>query len=217
MKKYAVLFTAIIILMVPFSVAANMSSLGPTGLISIPTADTTGQNSLQVGYLYDNGDGEGYGGNSLILFSYGYNESIEAGLSYRPPADLDEIKAHLKIRLLQEDGQGYSPALAFGAVGKNPYIAASKNVGSLLAGMRLHLGYGLGDLGGVFVGMEKSLNSLSITEKNYHLPLTTVMAEYGGGGFNFGLNFEVTPQINVGAHLANFRNLVLGVQAFHSF
>ncbi len=216
MKRYAALFTAMIFLLVTLQVEANMSSLGATGLISIPTADTTEQNSLQVGYLYNNGDGEGYGGNSVILFSYGYNESIEAGLSYRPPADLDEIKAHLKIRLLQE-GEGYSPALAFGAVGKNPYIAASKNIGSLLAGMRLHLGYGLGDLGGVFVGLEKSLNSFSITEKNYHLPLTTVMAEYGGGGFNFGLNFEVTPQINVKAHLANFRNLVLGVQAFHSF
>lgn len=217
MKKYAALVTAMIILLATFSVEANMSSLGATGLISIPTADTTRQNSLQVGYLYNNGNSEDYGGNSVILFSYGYNESIEAGLSYRPPANLAELKAHLKIRLFQEDRQGYSPALAFGAVGKNPYIAASKNIDSVLAGLRLHLGYGLGELGGVFAGLEKSFNPLSITAKNYRLPATTLVAEYSGAGLNFGFNFEVTPQISVGAHLTNFRNLVLGVQAFHSF
>lgn len=218
MKKILLTSLLLLMLFISCSVSANTSLWGPTGLITIPTADILGHNALGLAYYFKGGaEPLGKINRNAILLNYGYNHKIEGGLTYLPPADFSELIAHLKVRIIEEIADDYLPSLAVGIIGKSPYFVASKSVGSQFSGFRLHLGYGLSDLGGIFIGAEKVLNAFSITDRDFHLPLTTLMAEYSDKKFNLGLSFEITPTIRAKTHLAHFKNLVIGAEMVHSF
>lgn len=192
--------TAMVALCFSMGVAAGTTVKGPSGLLTLPTADSLAAGELSVAYHLDDGKGVG----SVV---YGLTPSIEAGLLTGPRDS--QVGIHAKAVLSQEDTN--LPGVAVGLCDDSLYMVASKRLAS--ASVRGHVGVGTGEYDGIFLGVSKMLNSVTVDSglKTSGMPATLLAVEYVKGGFNIGADVLLSPQVRVKVAAEDLKHVILGV------
>lgn len=204
MKTLAAIIVVFSLVFITIPVEA-LSLQGGSGVITIPAARVQGSNTLGLRYFYQ-------GGQNVFHVQYGYTNQVEFGLTYSPPARWDDVQAHLKAVLLAQ--QGFWPAIAAGVAHESPYGVLSLALGDM--GLSFHGGYGIGDLGGPFLGLEQELSFLT-RPLGFDLPSARLQGEYCKGGFNLGLEVETGGGLRVQSALLNFQEAVFGLEYAYTF
>jgi hypothetical protein len=191
---------------------AASSLLGPTGLITIPTADVLGMTQFTVGLTQVWADA--HEDETLVYANVGLLPKLEVGFTREDLQD-DESETILnaKVRLL-----GPLPGkitLAAGVmdftdqIDRTVYVVGSHTLGAGLltefgqvTTPQLHVGIGGGRFDGLFAGVSTTVNRK-----------LALMAEYDGDDINLGARLPVAPQVEASAGILNgFDDLALGVQ-----
>lgn len=202
MKKWLIWLSCIAMVVLSFSMgaAAGTTVKGPSGLITLPTADTLAAGELSLAYHLDDGRGIG-------SVAYGLTQSIEAGLLAGPRDS--RVGVHAKAVLSQESTN--LPGVAVGLCDESFYMVASKRLAS--ASVRGHVGVGTGEYDGLFVGISKMLNSVTVDSglKNTGMPATLLAVEYVRGGFNIGADVLLSPDVRIKVAAEDLKHVILGV------
>jgi len=174
--------------------AASVS--GATGLIYVPSADTLAAREAEISVRY-------LDGRLSSSFMYGVFDQIEIGVNnIRANGDTSDLGIVLKGTAVQETAE--SPAIAVGFETGQGYVVASKRLAPWLRG---HVGFGYGDLDGLFAGVSLVVNTTSGGGN----PATTVLAEYTPKGLNAGVRMVFSPLISVDVALIDLKELSAGV------
>ncbi|GMB01308.1 YjbH domain-containing protein [Pelosinus sp. IPA-1] len=196
MKK--VLFGISILLLTSAPVFAAPSVNGSTGLINNPSADVLREGQVSLGYYHLKDGGVG-------IFNTNIAPNLELGVAgFRYDGQQNKNLVNAKFALVPETV--LSPGLAVGVedIGNNnkrsSYAVASK---ALPLGFRIHAGVGNGRFDGVFAGIEKTINPVSILTGNNAFPATTLIAEYDGKNMNYGARMSIVPGLKLDAGWRN--------------
>jgi hypothetical protein len=189
---------------------ADSSLLGPTGLVTVPTADTLGILQWNVGgasVWAGSGPDE-----SVVYANIGLLPRLEVGFSRIEPEDGDaETLLNAKLRIVGLPGK---VTLAVGAVDltdqidRSAYVVLTHDLGAGIISPKgqftkpqVHVGVGGGQLDGIFGGV-----SLTVSGK------ADVMAEYDGEDVNVGVRWPIIPKVSLtAAALDGFDDLALGL------
>ncbi|MBM7622920.1 YjbH domain-containing protein [Sporohalobacter salinus] len=179
---------------------------GFSGLIKTPTANVLPYNKAAVGYQHTDSA-------NLASFNYGVYDSFELGLTNywydEDEVEDDDLFLNAKLQLMQENNN--QPAAAMGVVNEDFYGVVSQN---LDYGLRGHIGLGDGDFDGLFAGISKTLNPVTISSEGKNqtqIPVTTLMMEYIDEEFNAGARLKLTPQLNFNLALEDLSDLSAGI------
>ena len=202
---------AVLALMAVAAVAsADPSLIGPTGLVTVPTADTLGLLQWNVGASNawtDSGPDE-----SVIYANLGLLPRLEVGFARLEPEDADaETVLNAKFRVISLPGK---VSLAVGAIDltdqidQSVYAVVSHDLGAGIVSPkgqftkpRLHVGVGGGQFDGIFGGVSVTVGGKA-----------DVMAEYDGDDVNVGVRWPIIPKVLVtAAALDGFSDLALGL------
>ncbi len=193
MKKL-LLSTLCGILMATGVAAAAPSVNGPTGMINDPSADVLRAGQVSLGYYHLKSGGVG-------VFNTHLADNLEVGVSgFR--YDNQNNKTYLNAKFALAPETILTPGLAIGVMDaastdkRSLYTVASK---ALPFGFRVHVGTGNGRFGGVFAGIEKTVNPISVISGNNVFPSTTLIAEYDGRTMNYGARMSVIPGLKLDA------------------
>lgn len=202
MKERLLCLAWIMVICVFFSVgvSAGTTVKGPSGLLTLPTADTLPAGGIGLAYHLEGGKGIG-------SFAYGVTPSIEAGLLTGPREA--KVGLHAKLALSQESTD--LPGLAVGLCDDSLYMVASKRLASV--GVRGHVGVGTRDYDGLFLGVSKMFNPVTIESgaKSRGMPATLFAVEYVKEGFNLGADVLLSPQVRIKVASRDLKSLILGV------
>jgi len=189
---------------------ADPSLVGPTGLVTVPTADTLGILQWNVGganVWAGSGPDE-----SVVYANIGLLPRLEIGFSRIEPEDGDaETLLNAKLRILGLPGK---VTLAVGAVDltdqidQSAYVVLTHDLGAGIISPKgqftkpqVHVGVGGGQFDGLFGGV-----SLTVSGK------ADVMAEYDGEDVNVGVRWPIIPKVSLtAAVLDGFDDLALGL------
>jgi hypothetical protein len=190
--------------------AADPSLIGPTGLVTVPTADTLGLLQWNVGASNawtDSGPDE-----SAIYANLGLLPRLEVGFARLEPEDADaETVLNAKFRVISLPGK---VSLAVGAIDltdqidRSVYAVVSHDLGAGIVSPKgqftrpqLHVGVGGGQFDGIFGGVSVTVGGKA-----------NVMAEYDGEDMNVGVRWPIIPKVLVtAAALDSFSDLALGL------
>lgn len=197
MKKAILGLTcAFLITAVPVFAAPSVN--GPTGLINNPTADVLRDGQISLGYYNLKNGGVG-------SFNTNIAPNLEIGVAgFRYDGQDNENYVNAKFSLVRETV--LTPGFSIGAEDiagrsqRSVYAVASKG---LPFGFRIHAGTGNGRFNGVFAGIEKTINPLSIITGNNAFPATTLIAEYDGKDMNYGARLSIVPGLKLDAGVRN--------------
>lgn len=103
------------------------------------------------------------------------------------------------------------PGVAVGLAHESFYMVASKRLPG--AGLRGHVGVGTKAYDGLFIGVSKMLNPVTVDKgvKNTSMPTTLLAAEYLRGGFNIGAEVLLTPELRIKVAAEDLKHVILGV------
>ncbi len=192
------------------SAAAEPSYFGYTGLLRVPTAEALSDGAFNAGIFHINrdelDDPDIYAGN------LGVAESLEVGLAViRREAGTDDIFINGKYAL--RPASTGRPAVAAGVidlaseVDATVYVTVSQGFGrtretryGTLSQGEFHVGFGGGQLDGIFGGLAVNLG-----------PQLKLMLEYDSEDFNLGGRFRVAKQFRIDAGLFDWSDLGLGL------
>lgn len=193
MKKI-ILATVCATLMASATAAAAPSINGSTGLINTPSADVLREGQFSLGYYNTNEGGVG-------VFNTNIAPKLEIGVAgFRYDNESNKNYLNAKFSLLPETI--VSPGLAVGIedaadkTDRSYYAVVSKG---LPLGFRIHAGVGNGHYDGLFAGIEKTINPISILTGNSVFPATTLIAEYDGHDMNYGARMSIIPGLKLDA------------------
>jgi hypothetical protein len=190
--------------------SADPSLIGPTGLVTVPTADTLGLLQWNVGASNawtDSGPDE-----SVIYANLGLLPRLEVGFARLEPEDADaETVLNAKFRVISLPGK---VSLAVGAIDltdqidRSVYAVVSHDLGAGIVSPKgqftrpqLHVGVGGGQFDGIFGGVSVTVGGKA-----------DVMAEYDGEDMNVGVRWPIIPKVLVtAAALDSFSDLALGL------
>jgi len=183
---------ALLLITVPVLAAPSVN--GPTGLINIPSGDVLRPGQFTLGYyhLQDGGVGS-------------YNTNVAPNLEFGVAVfsyDGQKSKNYLNAKFAVVPETVLAPGLAIGVEDisnkdrRGLYAVASK---ALPFGLRIHVGTGSGRFNGVFAGIEKTLNPISVLTGNNAFPATTLIAEYDGQTMNYGARMSIKPGLQLDA------------------
>lgn len=194
------------------ALAAGLDASGATGLMTIPTADVVGAGRLALGYhtmAVALSDPDGYW--NEIAVTAGLTNELELGVSSGFLFGGNPVTSfNAKYRIIPETS--HVPALAVGVDnvitghGTFFYLVLSKAIPELTT--RLHAGVGNG---GLFFGLSKVLNPVSVRGKGASFPETTLMAEWNAG-VNLGVRFQPIAHLLLDAAVLNLRTPMFGIQ-----
>lgn len=201
---------AVLLLTTASAWAAQPSLIGPTGLLTVPTADVLGIMDWNVGATQVWADG---GADESVMFaSLGLLPKLEIGVSRFEPENVEaETLINAKLHLLSLPGQ-FSVAAGMidvtDQVERSAYVVASHTLGAgvltphgQISEPRVHFGIGGGQFDGLLAGI-----SATVARK------ADVMAEYNGEEFNVGVRWPLLPRVSVTvATLDTFDDLAAGV------
>lgn len=197
MKKLMMGLTCALLLTTAPALAAP-SVNGSTGLINTPNADVLrgGQVSLGYYHLKDGGVGS---------FNTNLAPNLELGVAaFRYDGQSNKNYLNAKFAVVPETV--LTPGLAIGVENissgdnRSAYVVASK---ALPLGFRMHVGTGNGRFNGVFAGIEKTINPISIITGNNAFPATSLIAEYDGKNMNYGARMSIVPGLKLDAGVRN--------------
>lgn len=193
MKK-VLLGVSCVLLLAVAPVWAAPSINGSTGLINTPSSDVLREGEFSLGYYHLKDGGVG-------IFNTNVAPNLEVGVAgFR--YDKQDNKNYLNAKFGLVPETVFMPGLAVGVEDlgntdkRSVYAVASK---ALPLGFRIHAGAGNGRFDGVFVGLEKTLNPVSVITGNNAFPATTLIAEYDGRHMNFGARMSIIPGLKLDA------------------
>ena len=197
MKKVIISLTcALLLTTVPVLAAPSVN--GPTGLINSPTADVLRPGQFSAGYYHLQDGGVG-------TFNTNVASNMELGITaFRYDTLASKNYLNAKFALVPETV--LAPGLAIGGEDlagqdeRSLYVVASK---ALPFGFRIHAGTGNGRFNGMFAGIEKTINPISVLTGNNAFPATTLIAEYDGKVMNYGARMSIIPGLKLDAGLRN--------------
>lgn len=210
MRRLIVLVAVLAVMIGAAAAYADSSLLGPTGLVTVPTADTLGILQWNVGgasVWAGSGPDE-----SVVYANIGLLPRLEVGFSRIEPEDGDaETLLNAKLRIVGLPGK---VTLAVGAVDltdqidRSAYVVLTHDLGAGIISPKgqftkpqVHVGVGGGQLDGIFGGV-----SLTVSGK------ADVMAEYDGEDVNVGVRWPIIPKVSLtAAALDGFDDLALGL------
>ncbi|NMB47005.1 MAG: YjbH domain-containing protein [Firmicutes bacterium] len=192
--------TVMVVLALAMGAVAGTTVKGPSGVLTLPTADALAAGDLSLSYHLEAGDGIG-------SLAYGLTDNIEVGLLTDTKGT--DLGLHAKAVLSQEDSS--LPGVAVGLCDDSLYMVASKRLAS--ASVRGHVGVGTGDYNGLFLGVSKMLNAVTVDSglKNTSMPATLLAVEYVRGGFNIGADVLLSPQVRIKVAAEDLKHVILGV------
>ena len=196
MKRIIIsLACALLLTAAPVMAASSMN--GPTGLIDIPTADVLRSGQISLGYYHLKDGGVGTVNTNLA-------PNLEIGVTaFRYDGQTSKNDLNAKFSVVPETV--VAPGLAIGVQNlssnnkRSVYAVASK---ALPFGFRMHAGAGSGQFNGIFAGLEKTINPISITGNNA-FPATTLIAEYNGKVMNYGARLSIAPGLKLDVGVRN--------------
>ncbi|NMB24751.1 MAG: YjbH domain-containing protein [Firmicutes bacterium] len=201
MKRLLSWFVCVVVLLT-FSAGAvaGTTVLGPSGLIKVPTADALTAGELSFAYHLEDERGVG-------SLAYGLTDSIELGVYTKREGTY--LGPHAKALLIGETSN--LPGVAVGLAHESFYMVASKRLPG--AGLRGHVGVGTKAYDGLFIGVSKMLNPVTVDKgvKNTSMPTTLLAAEYLRGGFNIGAEVLLTPELRIKVAAEDLKHVILGV------
>ncbi|MBP2627222.1 MAG: protein of unknown function rane lipoprotein [Firmicutes bacterium] len=197
MKKIIIgLTSALLLATVPVLAAPSVN--GSTGLINTPNADVLRGGQLSLGYYHLKDGGVG-------SFTTNVAPNLEIGVAaFRYDGQSNKNYLNAKFAVVPETV--LTPGLAIGVEDisnnnkRSAYAVVSK---ALPFGFRIHAGTGNGRFDGVFAGIEKTINPLSVITGNNAFPATTLIAEYDGKNMNYGARLSVIPGLKLDAGVRN--------------
>lgn len=202
MNKLVICLTCALLLAVA-PVMAAPSVNGSTGLIHNPTADVLRTGQISLGY-YHLKDG------SVGTVNTNLAPNLEIGVSaFRYDGRQKENNLNVKFALRPETV--LIPGLAVGIedITKNDkrsvYAVASK---ALPFGLRIHAGAGSGRYSGVFAGIEKTINPISVITGSDAFPSTNLIVEYDGKRMNYGARLSIVPGLKLDAGVRNHNGYI---------
>lgn len=196
MKKNTVV---LLIITIVFIFSINVMAMDK--LLTIPSADLVRGRGFFAGEVV----GSSY---RQLEGSYNINPSISIGgiITFRDEEESD-MGILVKTILVQETAN--TPAISAGIRMKDVYISTSKEIGM---GFRGHIGVGNGDLGGLFLGFNKILNPVSISQgNNPSLPIINLMGEYANEEINIGLRMSLRNNMKLDFGLMDFDKFKFGL------
>jgi len=202
MKKIMIGLTCALLLTTGPALAAP-SVNGPTGLINSPTADVLRPGQLTLGYYHLKDGGVG-------SFNTNVAPNVEIGVAaFRYDGQSNKNYINGKFAVVPETI--LTPGLAFGVEDmanrdqRSVYAVASK---ALPFGFRIHAGTGGGRFRGVFAGIEKTINPISVITGSNAFPATTFIAEYDGQTMNYGARMSIIPGLKLDAGIRNHNGYI---------
>ncbi|MFW5986293.1 MAG: hypothetical protein ACOCQH_02925, partial [Halanaerobiales bacterium] len=187
MKKFFLVLSLIFVLLAAVSTIGGAATIND--LVEVPTASLMTPQYIATGEIFTDYkkievvtrySGVEFGGNVKFL----KDNSTEVGMIG-------------KIPLIAETDN--KPAVLMGVKDRALYVVASKDLGNNTG---VHVGIGNHQLSGVFVGINKVINSgaVSINEdqqqgKNNYLPPVNLMAGYADGKFNCGVHVNIQQNV----------------------
>ncbi|MBO8125764.1 MAG: hypothetical protein H0Z38_00840 [Firmicutes bacterium] len=194
------------LLLLPIAAVAAPSLSGPTGLITIPSADVIQSDQFNIGGFMVEDE-------LSFVINGAPIPGLEVGVGVHGRGDsLGYLNA--KYQLVPETRE--YPGVAVGAVGINDvtrrsvYVVASKNLPEF--GVRGHIGIQTpGDP--LFAGVSKVLNTVSVQrpgEKSLALQ-TTLLAELRGSDPSVGLRLRLSPHFVLHASYVDLSTGVIGL------
>ena len=190
---------------------AAPSLLGPTGLVTIPTADVLGMGQFTVGLTAvaaDEGEEE-----TILYANTGLLPRLEAGFAREEFDDAEtETLLNAKLRLLGPLPGKVSLAVGMSditdQVDRSGYVVVSHTLGAGLLTRfgqvttpEIHVGAGAGRFDGLFGGVSTTVDRR-----------VGLMAEYDGDDINIGARMPVAPQLEATvAALDGLGDLALGL------
>jgi hypothetical protein len=179
-------------------VLAAPSVNGSTGLINNPSADVLREGEFSLGYYHLKDGGVG-------IFNTNLLPKLELGVAgFRYDGQDNKNYVNAKFSIVPETV--LTPGLAVGvedisgADKRSAYAVASK---ALPLGFRIHAGVGDGRFNGVFAGIEKTINPVSVITGSNAFPATTLIAEYDGKNMNYGARMSIIPGLKLDAGWRN--------------
>jgi len=202
MKKIMIGLTCALLLTTGPALAAP-SVNGPTGLINSPTADVLRPGQLTLGYYHLKNGGVG-------SFNTNVAPNVELGVAaFRYDGQSNNNYINAKFAVVPETI--LTPGLAFGVEDmanrdqRSVYAVASK---ALPFGFRIHAGTGGGRFRGVFAGIEKTINPISVITGSNAFPATTFIAEYDGQTMNYGARMSIITGLKLDAGIRNHNGYI---------
>jgi len=131
--------------------------------------------------------------------NFGLTDRLEVGMSFWS-GDRTSGQSYLNAKYNLVPETVLTPGLSIGGYAlnngdaRNFFVVAGK---SLPLGFRVNAGLNGRD-GSLFASLEKTLNPLGITGKNM-FPATTLVAEFDGHDFNYGLRMAAAPGLRFDA------------------
>ena len=197
MKKVIIgLSCALLLTTMPVLAAPSVN--GPTGLINSPTADVLRPGQLTLGYYHLKDGG-------VASFNTNVAPNLELGVAaFRYDGQSNTNYINAKFAVMPETV--LAPGLAIGVedisnnAERSVYAVASK---AFPFGFRIHAGAGGGRFNGVFAGIEKTINPISIMTGSSAFPSTTLIAEYDGKTMNYGARMSIITGFKLDAGIRN--------------
>lgn len=190
---------------VPIFAGEAPLNVEPNALMSIPTADVSRYGDLTIGYSQA-------GKRTVLGAVCGITDDLEIGISALA-RDKSSVRFSGSVKASMKDETSRQPALALGLTNDSVYAVASKQLFKS-PGLRGHIGFGAGDLNGLFLGLTKILNPVSVSPpgKGWEVPVITFMAEMVRRELNFGARFDFTPDLKVDIGVRGGGELLLGAR-----
>lgn len=179
---------------------------GGTGLIEVPSADVLSQREAEIAvHYFDNRYG--------ASVAFGAFDGVEIGVNnVRIGPAPTRIGVLIKGVVAQESAK--SPGVAVGLETGESYVVASKR---LLPRLRVHAGFGYGDMNGLFGGISYALTTTAVNSGGIGAAATTVLAEHTPNGNNLGFRMVVSPQFAFDIALRNLNEATATVSFRTSF
>lgn len=203
-KRWHALLGGVLLILVAASGGGFASTLtGATGMIMVPTASVLPTGAGEVSLHATDG-------RTGFSASYGIFENVEVAVNTLKPGN-SPVDLGIVFKGLVFSETAERPGLAVGFESTQSYIMASKR---LTPRMRVHVGYGDGDLKGAVGGVSYTLSSAAVSGGT---PPTTLMAEYVDKEINVGARMVFSPQLSLDLALLNLKRLSAGVSVRVSF
>lgn len=185
---------------------AGSTTWGPTGLLHVPTADANPEGRLDVGFHQGKGS-------ASVITTYGLLDTLEVGMGLSGLNQDSNLSAHVKFVLISETFEYPGVAIGVSGVDHNTYyMVASKRLQGL--GVRGHVGIGKGRVNGLFAGVSKVLNpvTVSTSQQRMQTPVVTLIGEWDGSGLNAGADLAFTPELGLRLMLEDMESFSFGLQ-----
>lgn len=166
-------------------------------MIEAPSADVLANGELDLTVRYIDG---GLG----VAAAYGIMDDVEIGINNIRTDSNRRLGIVFKGVIYRETER--QPAVAIGLETGQSYAAVSKR---LVPGLRLHAGYGIGRIDGLFAGVSYSLSTVSA--RGVASPVTTLLGEYTPRGLNVGARMVFSPILSADVALIDLNEATLGL------